>query len=101
MSKRFLPPVPPDHDGRPLTEESRRELARLLDEIDVYFAGSRHRRYVRSLACFNMGDQMGFWREYRAGLYEAQSDREITDNDFKRLTQPGVRYLSQLRPPEN
>ena len=91
----------PDHDGRGMTEESRRELAKLLREIDAAYAGSEHRRYVRALACFNMGDQPGFWREFRAGLYAAQSERGATSGEFSRLTQPGRRFLSDLKPPEN
>lgn len=91
----------PDHDGRPLTPEQRRELARLLDEADAEWAGSDRRRFVRALICVNMGDAAGFWREVRAGGFEAQAEREMSDREFMRRTMPGRRYLTQRRPGQN
>ncbi len=91
----------PDHDGRRLTPEQRRELDQLLSDADFVWGGSDRRRFVRALICFNAGDAAGFWREFRAGAYEAQSERGMGEAEFMRRTMPGRRFLSGLRPPEN
>ena len=73
----------------------------LLARADRVWAGSDRRRFVRAAICANMGDSMGVWRELRAGLYEAQDEKGMTDREIMRATMPGRVFLTRLDRPEN
>ena len=85
----------PDHDGRPLPPDRRRQLADRLADIDRWYPGSPFRRAFRAAACRHFGDEMGEHREMAMLLAEAADFHGIDRNDVNRLTMPIEMFLAR------
>lgn len=91
------PPHIPDHDGRPLDPEARRELRSRLAYIDQVYGGSYFRRVFRALAYRHFGDEVGEAREMGALAMEAGYHHGLSDREVDRLTMPATMYLNRRR----
>lgn len=85
----------PDHDGRPLDEDTGRELASRLRDVDRRYGTSPFRRALRAALCRHYGDAMGEHREMTLLLDEAGDWHGLSRDEVNRMTMPLSMYLAR------